>query len=180
MQAFFRRKLAHTGPDGSPPPSEAPRKTPLTPRRCRHRCILITQQARLHNVGMAGPTPFASYRWCPGYDTPLASARGRCLVVVGRRLHALGLLWVHPVTRSNNRASTRWYSSPPVRWLRHTAPRCTPLSRHNERDTTQRTPSRTRGEGAGSTRLRNGACRAPNEWKPYRVWEPQGSPHEHP
>ena len=85
---FFRRKLAHTGPDGSPPPSEAPRKTPLTPRRCRHRCILITQQARLHNVGMAGPTPFASYRWCPGYDTPLASVRGRCLVAADRRPRA--------------------------------------------------------------------------------------------
>ena len=27
--------------------------------------------------------------------------------MVGRRLHALGLLWVHLVTRSNNRASTR-------------------------------------------------------------------------
>ena len=70
-------------------------------------------------------------------------------------------------------------TAPPVRWLRHTAPRCTPLSRHNERDTTQRTPSRTRGEGAGSTRRRNGACRAPNEWRSYRVWEPQGALHEH-
>ena len=141
--------------------------------------ILPTPRTCLHAGWDDGSTPVPGYRWYPVHDTPLTSARGRCLVVVGRRLHALGLLWVHPVTRSNNRASTRWYSSPPVRWLRHTAPRCTPLSRHNERDTTQRTPPRTRGEGAGSTRRRNGACRAPNEWRSYRVWEPQGALHEH-
>ena len=152
-----------TRPEGEPTstsllrPMPTDAVTPLTPR------------TRLHAGWDDGSTPVPGYRRCPVHDTPLASARGRCLVVVGRRLHALGLLWVHLVTRSNNRASTRWYSSPPVRWSRHTAPRCTPLSRHNERDTTQRTPSRTRGEGAGSTRLRNGACRAPNEWKPYRV-----------
>ena len=145
-----------TRPEGEPTstsllrPMPTDAVTPLTPR------------TRLHAGWDDGSTPVPGYRRCPVHDTPLASARGRCLVVVGRRLHALGLLWVHLVTRSNNRASTRWYSSPPVRWSRHTAPRCTPLSRHNERDMTQRTPPRTRGEGTGSTQLRNGACALEN------------------
>jgi len=48
--------------------------------------ILPTPRTCLHAGWDDGSTPVPGYRWYPVHDTPLASARGRCLVVVDPRL----------------------------------------------------------------------------------------------